>query len=323
MRVDQLVSVCSSLFRPTSFVPRVMNVHWRIQDFLSCTFMAAMLLTQGGAACYIGLTTAPTNRQLFRPCSAATAGFSNDVVDGEQQAASGILNSMTLDEAILNRYSCKKFRRYRQENITSSISEFVPAMNKEPLLTLPSASESDPSVVQRSIESLNLARRTPTAFNTQPYKVVLITSSEQKMAISQYCLGPNRQKVRDSDCTAIFLADKQIMRTFPLFRQFITNMGIKKKYRPLTAKALLKMQLYVTIFSSGYPLPRFISSTVSFVVRTCMAWMHFISKWCNYPLPSLSNAETWSSKQVMMVAMTYMLACTARGLATAPMEGMI
>ena len=283
-----------------------------------------MLFIQYGAAWYIGFTTAPTNRQLFRPCSAATAGFSNNVVDGEQQAASGTLNLMTLDEAILNRYSCKKFRRYRQENATlsSNISEFEPTMNKELLSTLPSASESDPSVVQRSIESLNLARRTPTAFNTQPYKVVLVTSSEQKMAISQYCLGPNRQKVQDSDCTAIFLADKQIMRTFPLFKQFITNIGIRKKYRPLTAKALLKMQLYITIFSSGYPLPRFVSSTISFAVRTCMAWMHYVSKWFNYPLPSLSNAETWSSKQVMMVAMTYMLACTARGLATAPMEGM-
>ena len=38
-------------------------------------------------------------------------------------------------------------------------------------------------------------------------------------------------------------------------------------------------------------------------------------------LPTLSSAETWSQKNTMLVAMTYMLACTSRGLDTCPMEG--
>ena len=39
------------------------------------------------------------------------------------------------------------------------------------------------------------------------------------------------------------------------------------------------------------------------------------------PLPSLSGAETWATKNTMLVAMAYMLGCTANGLSTSPMEG--
>lgn len=38
-------------------------------------------------------------------------------------------------------------------------------------------------------------------------------------------------------------------------------------------------------------------------------------------LPTLSSAETWAQKNTMLAAMIYMLACTSRGLATCPMEG--
>mmetsp|Transcript_11340 Transcript_11340/g.18452 ORF Transcript_11340/g.18452 Transcript_11340/m.18452 type:complete len:126 (-) Transcript_11340:142-519(-) len=38
-------------------------------------------------------------------------------------------------------------------------------------------------------------------------------------------------------------------------------------------------------------------------------------------LPTLSSAETWSQKNTMLVATTFILACTSRGLATCPMEG--
>jgi nitroreductase len=307
-----------------------MSVHqWRGQRFLLYKCIVAMLLFQDGGAWSIGVATTLTTGHPFRPCLILLkVAIPSDIENDEEQLTSDVQQpypAMTMDESIMKRYSCKKFRRYQQNSTIAStnVSTSVSLETETALSTQvwPSASESNPSVVQRAIESLNLARRTPTAFNTQPYKVVLITSPEQKMALSQYCLGPNRQKVQDADCTAIFLADKQIMRTFPSFRKFIRNIGIRKYNRPMTNKAMLKMQFYITLFSSGYPFPRFISSTLSFAVRTWMAWMDFVLKWFNFPLPTLSNAETWSSRQVMMVAMTFMLACTARGLATAPMEG--
>jgi nitroreductase len=242
-------------------------------------------------------------------------GYSNNM-ERTTGTSSTPLPTMSLDDAIMNRYSCKKFQRYTT-NVTTTATTTTTNNNNNTM----AASHADPSVIQRVIECCNISRRTPTAFNTQPYRIVLVTEPEQKIALSKYCLGPNQQKVLDADCTVIFLADKQIVRTLTQFRQFIHNIIIQNQRRPITRRALLKLQFYITLFSSGYPFPRYISSPISFIVRTCFAILNcFIFKWF-YPLPSLANAETWSSRQVMMVAMTYMLACTSRGLVTAPMEG--
>jgi len=210
----------------------------------------------------------------------------------------------SFDTAVLNRYACKKFQRFDGAESAGSES---------------SATQSDPTVVQQALECLDLARRTPTAFNTQPYKVVLVHSPEQKLALSKYCLGPNGGRVRDSDCTAIFLADRQVFRTLSRFRQFL-NATRQPNRTPPSRKDLFVLQFYITLFSSGYPLPRFLSAIMSFAVRTCVAILNLFTSWF-YPLPSLASAETWSSKQTAMVAITYILGCTSLGLATIPMEG--
>lgn len=205
------------------------------------------------------------------------------------------------DAAVLNRYACKKFKRFDKNYADES-----------------SASPSDPSIVQQAMHCLELARRAPSAFNTQPYRVILVHSKEQKMALSKFCLGPNGKRVLDSDCTAVFLADREIFRTFPRFRSWLKETS--KPNRIQSRKALLTTQFYITLFSSGYPIPRLLAAPISFCVRTAVSFFHLFTKRF-YPLPSLANAETWSSKQAMLVAMTYMLGCSSRGIATAPMEG--
>lgn len=223
--------------------------------------------------------------------------FSSAATDG----TIGLAHS-SFDTAVLNRYACKAYRRF---DGAESGAE--------------TASPSDPSVVQLALHCLDLARRTPTAFNTQPYKVVLVHSPEQKQALSRYGLGPNAARIRDSDCTAIFLADQQVFRTFAHFRQFL-DATRRPGRKPPSRKALFEMQFYITLFSSGYPLPRFLAAPISFCVRAAVAFLNlFTSRF--YPLPSLASANTWSSKQTTMVAITYMLGCASLGLATTPMEG--
>lgn len=200
----------------------------------------------------------------------------------------------SFESIVQSRYSCKKFQRY--DNNTTAVGP----------------SPSDPLVVQNALQCLDIARRTPTAFNTQPYKVVVVHSVEQKAALSKYCLGPNEKRVLDADCTVVFLADRQITRTFRRHSQL--------HEAPSTRLRRLQMQFYIAIFSSGLPLPRFLASPLTFLIRTMFGIVHTVTSRF-YPLPSLASAETWSSKQAMMVAMIYMLACTARGLATIPMEG--
>ena len=208
----------------------------------------------------------------------------------------------TFDTTVFGRYACKKFRRFDGADSGSA-----------------SASQADPSVLQQVLHCLNLARLTPSAFNTQPYKVVLVHTPEQKLLLSKFCLGPNAIRVRDSDCTAIFLADRKVCCTLPRFRRFLDESRKPNRSRP-SRKDMFLMQFYIALFSSGYPMPRFLSATLSFVVRTSVALLNlFTSRF--YPLPSFANAETWSSKQTTMFALTFMLGCASLGLATIPMEG--
>ena len=210
------------------------------------------------------------------------------------------LHLKSLDQALESRYACKAFQR-------SDGSE----------RSLNTASVSDPHVVEMSRKCINLARLAPSAFNTQPYRIVLVHSAEQKQALSQYCLGPNQQRVLDADCTAVFLADRQILKSTQQFTKFSQHLDRKK--RPLPKIVLM----YVAIFSSGFPLPRVVSSIVSFCMRMGVGIADWFSRkiFRKCFLPSLSSAETWASKQATMVAMAYMLACAACGVDTIPMEG--
>lgn len=231
-----------------------------------------------------------------------------------QSYMTGDTTNLSLEDCVLQRYSCKKFRRYKEPNAAVS--------------NLPSASPSDPEVLKKAAHCLNLAQRTPTAFNSQPYKIVMVHKPEQKLALSRYCLWPNDDRVRDSDCTIVFLADRRVVHTLPKLKQLLANMrgqataqGSEKpdptKLQHMNWNGL---QSVVTLYSSGYPLPRFLAAPLSFLVRTTVGMLNLLMNWV-CPMPTLSSAETWASKQAAMVAMTYMLLCSSVGLATMPMEG--
>lgn len=211
----------------------------------------------------------------------------------------GGATSSSLTSAILHRKSCKQFQRFDGRDGQQTTD----------------ASPADPQIVMLAKQCLDLSRRTPSSFNTQPYKVCLVRDVEQKAALARHCLGPNKARVRDGDCTVVFLADRQVMRTFSKY----TDM-LEKHYGKQDRKNLLRTLFYISIFSSGYPLPRILASPLSFLARLCFSFVNLFTRKF-YPMPSLANAETWASKQCLMVAMTFLLSCTSLHLATAPMEG--
>ena len=221
---------------------------------------------------------------------------------------------LSLEKTILTRYACKQFKRF-----TAPDDE-----------TVVSASDPDPTVVQKALHCLDLARMAPSSFNSQPYKLILVHSAAQKLALSRYCLGANAARVRDSDCTALFLADRQVVRTLPRLARWMqgkreernAQLGVVEDEAAIRqSKSFIRtMFLYLTIFSSGFPLPRVLAAPIAFLFRVAMGIMAWFSR-SFYQLPSLASAETWSSKQALMVAMVYMLGCSSHGLATIPMEG--
>ena len=232
---------------------------------------------------------------------AVPLGNNNDNDDDAKMAAE------YFDEILWKRYACTRFERY--DGITTTTEQSSP---------------SNPNVIQQALTCLDLARRAPSGFNVQPYKLVLVTTPEQKTKLARYCIGHNAHRVRDSDCTAVFLADRESIRTMPTYRSFLRNTTTTNaKWNQPKRRwwKLFKIQAVICLFSSGYPFcPRIVAVPISFCVRLAVSCVSAIT-FQKVLVPSLANAETWCTKNTMLVAMSYMLGCTSRGLSTCPMEG--
>jgi len=123
-------------------------------------------------------------------------------------------------EVVVNaRYACTRFRRHQEANseyphdIGNSDNDnnaIVAASSKT--IIAPTASLSDLSLVRTATQCLAIATRAPTGFNVQPYRIVLVHSKSDKENVARHCLGRNADRVRDSDCTAVFLADRECGR---------------------------------------------------------------------------------------------------------------
>lgn len=219
-------------------------------------------------------------------------------------------NILTLDESIQTRYACTRYKRY-DGNYTS---------DRNP-------STSNPDVVKKARSALQLAIRSPSGFNVQPYKMLMINTPSAKLKLSKYCIGRNIDRVLDSDCTVIFLADRQAMRSWKQYKSMIEDSSSPqptssaKGAKIKTKLNWLKLRILIGLFSSGYPyIPKIIAGPISWFVRTSMrivSW--FTRSWL--VVPTLSSSECWSQKNTALVAMSYMLVCTSKQLVTTPMEG--
>ena len=228
-------------------------------------------------------------------------------------------------DLIHQRYACTRYARYDGNYTTTS-----------------AASVGHPDSLTKARQAVQVACRAPTGFNLQPYKVVLVTSPAAKQRVAKYCIGRNKNRVLDADCTVLFLADRQALRLWQPYKAMIedNNTAMTKKTKKKTpignsnsssstdtnARSKSKwewwyLKLLLGLFSSGYPyLPKWVSGPLSWCVRVGMRIVSWGTRaW--YVVPTLSTPECWSQKNTALVAMTYMLACTAHNLVTTPMEG--
>jgi len=226
------------------------------------------------------------------PCSSANIDIDPTGPDG-------------FDTVVLSRYACTRFHRH--DGTISKPEDLI-------------ASVSNSDVTKSAKECLDISRRSPSGFNAQPYKLLMIHSPSKKEALAKYCLGRNSDRVRDSDCTVVFLSDKEGLRNYKKFDQFLDTSSSKNKKKAPNKWTKRKIQALILLFSSGWPLPRVIANPISFSMRTVISCVSVVTR-RRILVPSLGSADTWASKNTMLVAMTFMLACTSRGLASCPMEG--
>ena len=289
---------------------RIMSFLQRLRVVLLCLFL--MLLQHGGLVASWSwqqrnhrLQTRPrslndvTSTRRRSPLFSQPPSSHKDVISLNSAA-------LSVDQALQQRYACTRFQRYDGINTTVTIA----------------CESSNVNVIQSALQALDHARRAPSGFNAQPYKVLMVTERAQKELLAQYCIGHNAHRVRDSECTAVFLADRQTMRSLGAYRQKLLfgTESSKRNWNEQNKWALLKIQTLVGLFSQGFPAPYWISGPISGCLRfgvRVVSWM--LRR--RLVVPTLSSAETWSQKNTMLVAMAYLLGCTSRGLATCPMEG--
>ena len=252
-----------------------------------------LLLIVGAVSSFQPMTT-----QKFRKVS-----FLNQ---SESQPVDSTVLADSFDTIVQSRYACTRFHRHEDSSNVSVKS-----------------SQSNADIVKKAFHCLDLSRRAPSGFNAQPYRMILVHTTSQKELLANYCLGRNADRVRDSDCTAVFLADKECLRDYKRFGSFLQKTArgrTTNKSKPLSPWARRKIQGLVLLFSSGWPLPRFVANPLSFCIRLGVSACSAITR-RKLLVPSLASAETWATKNTMLVAMTYMLACSSRGIETCPMEG--
>lgn len=161
------------------------------------------------------------------------------------------------------------------------------------------------SLIKKILEQTS---RAPSGFNLQPWKIVLVDDKRVKERLSRGMLGGNAPRVHRSPLVAVFVADTQAIKN-------IDKIIEMERKRGATIDYLRNLRMNASVYAgdgSGLPINK--------AFRSVVGATKLLSP-VPVPLPFPKDPETWAIKQTMLVAMTYMLSCTAHGLGTYPMEG--
>ena len=151
---------------------------------------------------------------------------------------------------------------------------------------------------------LLLSQTAPSSFNLQPFKLIVIRHANAKRALSDAMLGANAKRVLEASVTVVYLADNEPIRLTQQLMDIESSGGADPSYVN-SLPAILG-----TVFGNGGWL----------ATRLRKVATHLASPLAPAPVIPL-DLNTWSTKNTIFAAQTFMLACTSVGLSTSPMEG--
>lgn len=156
-------------------------------------------------------------------------------------------------------------------------------------------------------ELVEIARRSPSGYNLQPYKIVIVRSGEIQRALSQAAF--NQGQPIEAPFTVVFLADT---KPYSLVAD-ILDIGLKSEHWNQSYSTFIRKMTFLHFFQG--PLRIF-----QYLKWLCIRPLTFIR-----PVPRIhagrNGMEAYTFKQTSLVAQTFMLAASAAGYATCPMEG--
>lgn len=209
------------------------------------------------------------------------------------------------------------------------------------------------SAVQAALE---LAQRAPSAFNLQPYRVVVVRDALARKQLAHCMVGGNIRRVGEAPATAVFLADLQPWRLIPRLVDLERSAGVatEAELSALASNASFFLggmgatnpdeTTGATSTSAGAGFESAASPLLGRLLQQARggagsgsgsgcgaraeevelqlkrAAMSLVSHVTQTPtLPS--SLEAWAVKNAMLAAQNYMLALAAQGYDACPMEG--
>ena len=157
-----------------------------------------------------------------------------------------------------------------------------------------------------------LTAQTPSGFNLQPYRVVMVQAARPKGRLAAAMLGAaNAGRVRDAPLCAVFAADLAPLESVGEVQEMEARAGGKSpaylRELPFSAAAFAGV---------GGAAPRCATALAGAATGA-------LSSLTGVALPPLAvPGIAWSYKQTALAAMSYVLAATSQGLATRMMEGL-
>lgn len=149
---------------------------------------------------------------------------------------------------------------------------------------------------------LQLTQMAPTSFNLQPYKMLVVQSEDAKQALSSSMLGANGRKVAEAPVSIVFLSYREPYKLTKALMALEESRGADAGY---VASLPAKLSFLV---GPGW---------LSHKIRSLTS--HLASPLT--PSPVIPYGAQWSTKNSMFAAQQLLLAATAHGLSSAPMEG--
>lgn len=150
---------------------------------------------------------------------------------------------------------------------------------------------------------MQLTQRAPSSFNLQPWTCILVRSADQRELVGRAALSEsNWRRVLDAPVTAVFCADLEPARSLPRVKAEAQAQG-------RDAQQVEDLELAVGYYATHGKLASLVKGFASNALSPVA------------PAPQPEGRKAWAYKSAMLAAQTYLLAATAHGLATAPMEG--
>lgn len=176
------------------------------------------------------------------------------------------------------------------------------------------ASSPIPSHVLRHM--LELTQLSPSSFNMQPFRIVIVQSAQMRNAVADRAmLGGNIDAVRKAPVLAVFVADSDPTRSARKLVE-LENERQQQQHGSNTSVGARVINDGRGVFSAAS-----VFYARGWLARRALQFgAHLLSPITPSPLLGFSMEE-WASKNTSLAAMTFMLAASSHDLISCPMEG--